>query len=182
MSDPYRQSALLLHGLNAADRHWILAQLAEDQRAQLNAFLAELEEIGMPPDRALVESVLAHGGKAEGAARGGDTASFGAGLRNADADAVLRVLGEQPSWLIAMILSMEPWAWREAVYVGVDASKRDRIKQALREKPPALLAHALVVELEARLEKSVRAPAAATGPGSDGWSALGLQIKRLVRG
>ncbi|MBV8636354.1 MAG: hypothetical protein JO002_17820, partial [Burkholderiaceae bacterium] len=74
MSDPYRQSALLLHGLNAADRHWILAQLAEDQRAQLNAFLAELEEIGMPPDRALAESVLAHGGKAEGAARGGDTA------------------------------------------------------------------------------------------------------------
>ena len=186
MSDPFRQSALLLHGLSAEDRQWILAQLAEGQRARLSGYLAELEQLGMPADRSLAEALLSGAaGRAENAAHrtgahAAERATFGAALRAAPAEAVLAILAEQPAWLIALVLGIEPWPWREAIHVGVDASKRERIKQYLGSQPPAMLAQSLVAQLEARLAGNAAAAELPAQPGAR--ATLGQRLKRLTRG
>ncbi len=58
--DPRRRAALTLHGLSATDRQWVLGQLRPVQRAELEALLAELVELGIPSDPALVEAALQH--------------------------------------------------------------------------------------------------------------------------
>ncbi len=150
MSDVYRQSALLLHGLNEADRHWILAQLDTEQNGQLRSHLDELNQMGMVENRSLVEGLLSRikGKSVDSAERVGNA------LRHARPDVVLHMLSNEPTWLIASVLSIEAWPWREAIYVGLDVSKRDRVKQALRGHMPVKLGYALIAQLEERLPEA----------------------------
>jgi len=150
MSDAYRQSALLLHGLNEADRQWILAQLDAEQNGQLRDHIDELNQMGMVENRTLVEGLLSRikGKSANSAERAGSA------LRHAHPDVVLHMLSKEPTWLIAAVLSIEAWPWRESIYVGLDASKRDRVKHALREHMPVKLGQALIAQLEERLPEA----------------------------
>jgi hypothetical protein len=164
VNDAYRHSALLLHGLNAPDRQWILAQLGAEQRAGLESQLAELKDIGIPADPTLIEAALqARQNRPPIAQDSGP----GAALRQAPGAAVLRLLGPEPAWLIAAVLSLEPWPWREAIFVGLDASKRERVRQAIGQRAAPKLAQALIAELERRLpavlsdKTSAATPAAA---------------------
>lgn len=150
MSDAYRQSALLLHGLSDIDRQWILAQLTEEQRLRLQTQMTELAQLGMPADKSLVEGLLRQGRQKSTA----DADGPGAALRAASAEKVLYLLAREPAWLIAAVLAIEAWPWREAIYVGLDASKRERVKQALGDKPPVKLEQALLRQLESRLAEA----------------------------
>lgn len=151
MSDVYRQSALLLHGLNASDRQWILSQLEAEQTGQLRSHLDELNQMGMLENRSLAEGLLSR-------IKGKPVSTsdmLGNALRRAQPSVVLHMLNMEPSWLIAAVLSIEAWPWREAIYVGLDASKRDRVRHALRERVPVRLGQALIVQLEERLPEAV---------------------------
>ena len=176
MSDAYRQSALLLHGISEGDREWILAQLAEDQRSQLGNHLTELSQMGMPADRTLVEGLLSRSAKKSTTS----SEQPGHALRNARADVVLHLLNHEPTWLIASVLSIEAWNWREAIYTGLDASKRDRVKNAMRSELPRKLGHALIAQLEARLPAAVLEQQGATLE-SSGLARLGQQLKRMAQ-
>lgn len=57
--DERRLAALTLHALAEADRLWILGQVSAAQRQALQALLLELEDLGIPRDRSLVEAALA---------------------------------------------------------------------------------------------------------------------------
>ncbi len=174
MSESYRQSALLLYGLGETDRRWVLSQLADDQRRDLTAQLTELGEIGMPVDRSLAEELLAGTGARLAHRPTVDAPDHGATLRRAPAQAMLQLLATQPSWLIAAVLGIEAWPWREAIYVGLDASKRERVKQAMGTRLPEKLACALVSCLEVRL-KTAEMPEPRTTPGSLTRLVLGLR-------
>ncbi|PRC93911.1 hypothetical protein [Solimicrobium silvestre] len=179
MSDAYRQSALLLHGINKVDRQWILAQLAEEQHVQLSTHLEELTQMGMLANRSLVEGLLSRAaGKSDAPAT--STEQPGYALRSAHADVVLHLLNKEPTWLIAAVLSIEAWPWREAIYIGLDASKRDRVKHALRETLPKKLGLALITQLEERLPYAVlelqSRPVELTG-----FARFGQQISRKMR-
>lgn len=56
--DERRLAALTLHALAEDDRLWILGQVSAAQRQALQALLLELEELGIPRDRSLVEAAL----------------------------------------------------------------------------------------------------------------------------
>lgn len=166
MSEGYRQSALLLHGLGKADRQWIMAQLPDEQRQALASQLVELEELGIPSDRTLTESLLVEARKRTATA---PARAFGSALRQASAASVLPLLSGQPTWLVATVLCIEAWPWREAIYTGLDASRRERVKQSMGARPPEKLARALVSQLEARLDTAEAVTAAPSNEGS-GWS------------
>lgn len=57
--DERRLAALTLHALAEDDRLWILGQVSAAQRQALQALLLELEDLGIPRDRSLVEAALA---------------------------------------------------------------------------------------------------------------------------
>lgn len=57
-SSGLRRAALALHALSAADRAWLLQRLSPAQREALNALLAELKELGIPPDQGVIRAAL----------------------------------------------------------------------------------------------------------------------------
>jgi len=146
MSDALRQSALLLHGLSSADQQWLLAQLPVEKQALLTGYLKELQQMGLSADRELAGSLLANGEEGNSYAY----PTHGS-LRQADSSVVLQALGNEPAWLIGAVLSIEAWPWRESVYEGLDASKRERVKSALRHPLPEKLRQSLAAQVETRL-------------------------------
>ena len=53
-----RRAALTLHALEQSDRAWLLGQLGPGQRELLAPLLADLESLGIPRDRALIQDAL----------------------------------------------------------------------------------------------------------------------------
>lgn len=151
MSDVYRQSALLLHSVGEADRAWVLQRLEPEQRADLGGYLQELTELGLPADPFLVDSLLQQR-DIETPPENQDVPVLPwHTLRTASGPQMLHLLRTEPSWLIGTILSIEAWPWREAIFVGLDTSRRDRVRSAMRETVSARLATSLCTELEARV-------------------------------
>lgn len=143
MKSAYRQSALLLHGLADFDREWILAQLAEDQRDQLNNHLAELRELGLPAESSLTEALLAE--------RASHAASPGQSLRSASPEQVLQLLKPEPASLCASVLAIESWPWQTTVYDRLSKSKPGLQWLENQHTTPPRLARALIRQLEERL-------------------------------
>ncbi|MBV8660342.1 MAG: hypothetical protein JO142_21185 [Burkholderiales bacterium] len=147
MTERLRQTALVLHALDATDRQWMLAQLNADDRQQLDIHLAELVQLGIPRDSALVEQLLAQlDGTAE---RAGQVASQ---LRAASAETMDRVFADEPSWLVSTVLRIEHWAWRDAFLERMDTSRRDRIARNLTVPVPNSMATAMLARIAPRLD------------------------------
>ncbi|MBV8464759.1 MAG: hypothetical protein JO218_02330 [Burkholderiales bacterium] len=177
MSDASRQSALLVHGLAQADRDWLLTQLPENDRARLAGHLAELAELGVPADPGLLDTVLAQVGPRPAARGKTDPRQT---LRRAGAEVMLQLLGQEPAWMIGTVLSIESWPWREALVEGLDASRRERVRQALRPNVAGALAASCVEKLAAGVpaaRQAVRESRAASGRGTH-W---GHKFKEVVR-
>jgi hypothetical protein len=151
--DGYRRAALTLHGLSEADRGWMLKQLPAPDQARLGGLLGELRALGMPADPALLAGL---------AERSAAPVSASAKLRAAPAQRVHAVLAHEPAALIAALLAIEAWPWREAVLEALPPLREaDRVSPNVAPQ----LAAALVSCMEARLEAAAdiadeRAPAA----------------------
>ncbi len=119
-----RRAALLIHALPDAARSQVLAQLSDEQRAAVQALLAELRAMGIPQDRDWLS--LAEQG------RGGAGALF----RQVDALAVAdvsRALGGQPLATMAAVLGLREWTWRESVLAALAVDQRIRLNALLKE-------------------------------------------------
>ena len=101
-----RRAALALHALSPADRAWVLGQLTKPQQQALQPLLAELVELGIPPDAQLVRQVLTEQGARPAAARPAG-APHAAALRGA--------LQAEPAAMQPYLLAALPAAQREAV-------------------------------------------------------------------
>lgn len=53
-----RRAALALHSLGQADRDWLLQQLPPTEQHSLAGLLAELNELGIAPDAAVIRAAL----------------------------------------------------------------------------------------------------------------------------
>lgn len=96
-----RRAALTLHALHAADRAWLLKQLAPDARNALQRLLDELNRLRLPRDRELIRAAL--------------QASKGDAALAADAARALgRVLTDQPPRLQGLLLCALPAPERKA--------------------------------------------------------------------
>jgi hypothetical protein len=151
-----RSAALLLHAMDAGDRQWLMSQLSDDQRADVQRLLDELSMLGIPADRGLVRDALHVTSQAVRAAAH-PTPDPVAALRGASVDIVCRVLAAECDQLIAKVLSCHPWPWHEALLAHIGAVRRQRINDAIRRATsPAgarggQLANALLLGLQARV-------------------------------
>lgn len=59
-----RRAALALHALGTADRDWLLQRLATPQQQALATLLAELQELGIPPDAGVIRTALSEAAEA----------------------------------------------------------------------------------------------------------------------
>jgi hypothetical protein len=176
MPDPRndsRKAALLLHAMGPKDRDWLLAQLPTEQRGRLEALLAELDELGIPRDPALLREVAADASPAH-AEPGEPLPATALGrlgidglidtIEQADPSALARVLEEEPLGLVACLLSIREWRWTAAFLNQLDASRRRRLEEQLAEHrhesmsslAGRSLREELLTRLVARLDESKR--------------------------
>ena len=168
-----RRAALTLHALGAADRAWLLAQLPPVQREQLQAMLRELEALGIPASGNLLQDLLgaadagvrpeagaSQAARAETSQLGSSTGfqQQQAALGRLDAALVARILQSEPAGLIAQLLHIHAWPWRQAVLEQLGLVKRRRVEEFLdglrrqvRPKAPDALHRSLVAAVYRRV-------------------------------
>jgi hypothetical protein len=145
MSAGYRKAALLLSGLGGRDRDWILARLAAEERGALCALIDELRELGLNPDAPLARELALSAPAAQP-----PRLSVAASAR-----AAFAVLGREPDWLIALVLRLRPWPWREAFLRLLGTEWRMSVQEALPrdgEVRPKVV-QTMIAALERRLEE-----------------------------
>lgn len=111
----YRQSALLLHGLNEPDRRWVLERLDEKEQRFLGEHLAELRNLGIPGDPTLID-VFRHP----------EPVAADDQLRSASVAQIQILLADEPIWLVRHVLSLEDWPWRQDFLATLAISQRER--------------------------------------------------------
>lgn len=135
---PARRAALLLHAMTAPERAWVLERLPQAEREELTVFLEELSALGIPADRKLLGDVVATVGdddSARGRAPNGAEASDLEidALTGADPARLAGLLREEPAALIASLLRLHAWPWRDALLKRLDPVKRTQVEQRMRE-------------------------------------------------
>ncbi|HWH82086.1 MAG TPA: hypothetical protein VNU71_07595 [Burkholderiaceae bacterium] len=149
-----RRAALVLHGLAANDRDWLLTQLPDASADDLRALLAELEALGMPADPALIRAAV----KREDAPAEPAKPAFGE-IAAASAGQMLELLRDEPDRLIAIVISSSNWPWREALLSQLQAERaRDVREQALSLNVGARLRGVVLEALSQRIHLSNRHP------------------------
>lgn len=151
-----RRAALVVHAMPERDRAWLLAQLAPQERAQLEPLLAELRSLGIPGDRALLEEAI--GVARPPGERDGDAVSPHAqalaALRKADPERLAAVLRGEPALLVAKLLRIADWPWRGAVLQRLGSAARKQVELTLRDveaAPGAAFQQHVVAALVRRL-------------------------------
>lgn len=143
-----RQTALVLHGLAAVDREWMLSQVSKERVGQLRALLAELEEVGIPADAALLRGNT----RANGVALPNALTTHIAVLASASAEQVHALMVEEPDGLIALVLATTAWPWKEKFLSLLDVQRARRVAElALTMAAGTLIKQALVADLARRL-------------------------------
>jgi hypothetical protein len=141
----HRHAAVRLQGVAAKDRRLILAELPERDRKLLQAHLEELDDLGF--DCSALTDALAP------PATPATVLSAASRLRNTSAGQVLLVLASEPVQCVAHILSIEDWAWADALVAIWDPATRHALGAARgrTSPPPPALSAALIDKLGARL-------------------------------
>ena len=120
----YRRAAVALHDLREEDRQWLLAELPDEDRGVLQGLLKELSDLGFEPARnaaniPTMQATIA--GNVHACAKAGDI------VRRANASDMVTLLEHEPSSLIAQILAVGEWPWKQSYLQALPALRRDRI-------------------------------------------------------
>jgi hypothetical protein len=145
-----RKAALLLHAMPRGDRQWLLEQLPEAERASLNDLLAELETLGIPADRRLLDEAMApvrsgpsssapspFGSSGRADATRGERPDVTGQLRlleDANPIRLAAVLRDEPPGLIVQLLGLREWPWRERLLAQLGAPKRRQVEERLARR------------------------------------------------
>ncbi|WP_137939835.1 hypothetical protein [Chitinivorax sp. B] len=132
-----RKAALSLHALGAADRRWILAQLDDTERQQLEFHLDELQSLGIPANAELASAVIQSQAScpADQPAMSNAAMCIRHQLDNAPAADIVAVLREEPNWILAPVLKLGPWSWQPALLSALDANRRTALVSMLHTQP-----------------------------------------------
>ena len=160
----HRRAAVALHGLNPEDRQWMLAELPAADQQILQQYLEELDALGFSYGPELAADLAAGPVKAaepENIAPPGTLQR----LQKASAEQMLACLQDEPASLIARLMALHDWPWREAMLTQMSALARQRVRTLLADpvanSPAPMLDDFLLDTVAARLrEQSFVAPQA----------------------
>jgi len=148
-----RQAALLLHAMRSDDRQWLLSQLPDEQRLSLMQLIAELNSLGIPANRALVDEAKAAAMPAAIPAATAVSAvqppasavvaaeappvqlppanltdqEFLAGLDARGIAEMSQLLRREPAGLAARLLRQRTWPWRDELVAALSPLQKQQI-------------------------------------------------------
>lgn len=118
----YRQAAIALHAVGAADRRLILAELPAADRATLTAYLRELKELGF--DGADADEVLSTPVAPPPAVTSLDR------IIAATPETMFAIFQHEPASMVAQFLALQDWPWAPAMLDLFPTIQRERIRTA----------------------------------------------------
>lgn len=119
----YRQAALCLHGLQSADREWLLGRLPDDRRAALRALLSELDVLGIPRDEDWTAGFSAESASAD---RTDTHLKDIAVIERAPSDRVWALLENEPDAIVRVLLAYKNWPWKAEIASRFNKSRHRR--------------------------------------------------------
>lgn len=147
-SDAARHAALLLHAMPAQDRSWALAQLPESQQTLLADLLKELQDLGIPRDRKLIDQAVASMTTPQA-----PTVTSLLQLDPTGVHALSELLGKEPALLVARLLSCGPWTWEGELLTKLAPAQRRQVEKLRAQLPPRLEAQPLKDALVQKIEE-----------------------------
>ncbi len=143
LGTPSRRAALLLHAMAPADREWILGNLPADASDRLRELLRELDELGIPRDAALLKQVVSTAAAREPVLEIGalpyaqDSATPAEAIAAADPERLAAVLRDEPLELVAALLGLRDWTWRDAFLRHTGPVRARQVAERLANAGPA---------------------------------------------
>ncbi len=154
-SDTARRAALLLHAMPAQDRSWALEQLPASQQTVLADLLKELQELGIPQDRGLIDQAVASMATPQASAPATLSRLDPAGVQ-----ALGLLLSREPALLVARLLACGPWAWEDELLAKLAPTQRrqvEKLRATLPVNPQAqALKDTLIQKIEAHLFRAMQ--------------------------
>lgn len=151
-----RQAALLLHAMQHDDRQWVLGKLPSKERSAIAPMLAELTSLGIPRDRDILQQAIAQSNAATAPIQDASAQQSAQAQLENSSDAMLRTLDcikvsdgslpwsrlvallkDEPAGLIAQLLRIHDWSWREQALRALSPRKRARVMELCEQSPPA---------------------------------------------
>lgn len=140
--DGMRRAALTLHGLQPADREWVLSQLDVSERDAMTRLLAELGELGIPSDQGLVQEALVGREGLSVVAPLSSTAK----VRSASPEQMHAVVSQEPDHFIACLLKVEEWPWKHALLTALGEARQRAIVLSMQTVETMPMLAATIVE------------------------------------
>ncbi|WP_184041707.1 hypothetical protein [Chitinivorax tropicus] len=148
-----------MYALGTADQQWILSQLDDAERQQLECYLKELQSLGIPADPELASTIirpevkptLAHPALSDTALR------FKEQLDEIPMSHIISVLRQEPGWMLVPLLRLGPWPWQASLLSSLDEDRRVALVSALHAESPVPAEFALAL-LKALQTKAISLP------------------------
>lgn len=109
--DASRRLVLKLHTLHEEDRVWLMGQLPQEERIELQALLNELSELGIQIEPEDIEQISSQPVAKTQTELEADAADIQA-VNRATLSQIDIVFDGEPAVLMNQLLALYPWAWR----------------------------------------------------------------------
>ncbi|MGY1490774.1 hypothetical protein ACW4YW_15315 [Methylobacillus pratensis] len=109
--DASRRLVLKLHTLHEEDRAWLLGQLPQEERIELQALLNELSELGIQLEPEDIEQIYSQPVAKTQAELEADAADIQV-INRATLSQIDIVFDGEPAVLMHHLLAMYPWTWK----------------------------------------------------------------------
>ena len=142
MNSGYEQAARRLSGLAEDDRDWLLARLPEVDRLRITELIERGEsgpQVNPPRENSSDESAVAAASAAE----------------------VAGALGDEPDWLVALILAKRRWPWDRDYLNEFEPARVERLRdiaRSVRDIAKPRMCDEAVAALAMKLRRSTPAP------------------------
>lgn len=135
MSDALKRAALALSALGAEDREWILQNLDQSERDRLESVLTEVEGPGPHADGQPMAKPFEDHMVQPPAPSAAPISNGRQRLIQADALDVMRVLGDEPDWMVAAVCGMWQWRWLPDLLLMLGEDRAQRVQRYMRTQP-----------------------------------------------
>jgi hypothetical protein len=127
-----RKAALYLHGLEEADRCWLLDALSDDEREPLQATLAELDAMGVPGGKVWLPELAEANVMEVHVEQCHSLASETEIIDVADLSRLTGYFENEPLRIVALVLKLRVWSWQQDYIDKQNAHDRKRLLRALQ--------------------------------------------------
>lgn len=145
-----KQAALLMHAMAPADQEWLWSQLPSEQKEELKALIAELDELGVAKDRQALSLELAkpeapfkahdgaqkvpQGNEAIENASALSDVEFLCALTRDEVHDLATIWSGEPPLFVALALNAYDWPWRALLLKRMPTVHKRKIEDLLLQQ------------------------------------------------